>query len=266
MSGPGRTSATVSANRISWSVAVRPLSLGHNRQYGVSLSLPAPHTYLGSLEPTCKKSGFSKASTLGRPYRKATWIQKDAQGAPTAPALLFKFSSSQPPDMSTRKNVDDSRPPAFELPQLTPRRAETKPSLHSPAQIVDSQAKFVSKDTVTSHCFGVVSYTAVVRPSLPHQILQMALPRLTMLVSPVDTVQTSSLWTVSLYTVDHPTLNAGFPCDASYNPLLDSWFSSYFLGCFFPLFNIIPSLTIKYRSSSRPKPSLSSVLILWPPV
>lgn len=39
-------------------------------------------------------------------------------------------------------------------------------------------------------------------------------------------------------------------------------FSSYFSGCCFPLFYIIPSLTIKYRNSSRLKPSLFSVLIL----
>lgn len=231
------------------------------------LSLSPPHTHiLGALSQHVRSLDSPKPPRWEDHIERPHGYRKMLKEPPLLQLYCFKFSSSQPPNMSTRKNLDDSRPPAFELPQLTPRRAETKPSLHSPAQIVDSQAKFVIKDTVTSHCFGVVCYTAVVWPSLPHQILQMALPRLTMLVSPVDTVQTSSLWKVNLYTVDHPTLNAGFPCDASYNPLLDSWFSSYFLGCFFPLFNIIPSLTIKYRSSSRPKPSLSSVLILWPPL
>lgn len=72
---------------------------------------------------------------------------------------------------------------------------------------------------------------------MPHHVLKMVLARLTMLLSLAGVIQTPSLWTVSLYTVDHRTLNAGIPRDPSYKPLLDSFsFLPYFSAASSPFF------------------------------
>lgn len=54
--------------------------------------------------------------------------QRDVQGPPAVPAELFKSSQYQPPDVGVKKTLEDSRPPAFERPQLILRRAETSHS------------------------------------------------------------------------------------------------------------------------------------------
>lgn len=178
---------------------------------------------------------------------KTMWRDHMDTGRDAQEYLLFKSSQYQTLDITMRKILDDSRSPAFELPQPTLSRAETKHLHWALPKTIDLWTKFVSKSICFKPLsFRVICHTALAnqvnpqtysKPPLPCHMLEISLTRLTTLLSLKNIVQTSSFQAIShLYCWPLSPWHAVFSWYQLYNSLLGSYFCLYFSGCFHLLF------------------------------